>query len=273
MFSLETAPLILIWPALVVALVVAHEAGFFVFKLVHRVKAGSTAGDDNGIGYLVSAVFALLGLLIAFTFSMAANRYDARRALVVAEANAIGTTYLRFQVLDEPARVELSRLMLPYIEAREQFFAADDAEKVVAADERTNDLQEQIWRKLAVAIRAQQNATTNPSILETTNEMFDLAARDRAAIEGRVPISILRVVIGYSMIAAGLIGYALAAKRSRYFIASTAVFVLFALSISLILDLDRPRSGSVTVSTAPFSRAADNIRSMDSAGELQPEVR
>jgi len=270
MFSLETAPLLLIWPALVVALVAAHEGGFLAFRFFTRHKAGSTDGDDSGISYLVSAVFALLGLLIAFTFSMAADRYDARRALVIAEANAVGTTYLRFQILQDPARGELSRQMLSYIEAREDFFSADDAAKVATADARTNDIQAQIWPELSAALRAQPNATTNQSLLETTNEMFDLAASDRAAVDGRVPISILRVLIGYSLIAAGFIGYALAAKRSRYFIASTALFILFALSISLIIDLDRPRSGSVVVSTLPFSRAADSIRAMDAARELKP---
>jgi hypothetical protein len=261
MGMLETAPLLVIWPLLVVLLVVAHELGFLVFRYLTRRKAGAES-DDSGIGYLVSAVFALLGLLIAFTFSMAANRYDVRRGLVVAEANAVGTTYLRFQVLEDPARSELSKLMLPYLQAREEFFAADDAAKVAVADANTNDVQAQIWRELSAAVRAQPNATTNQSLLETTNEMFDFAASDRAAIDGRVPISILRVLIAYSLIAAGFIGYALAAKRSRYFVASTALFVLFGLSISLIIDLDRPHSGSVIVSSAPFLRAAENIRAM-----------
>jgi len=262
MGMLETAPLLVIWPLLVVLLVVAHELGFLVFRYLTRRKAGAGESDDSGIGYLVSAVFALLGLLIAFTFSMAANRYDVRRGLVVAEANAVGTTYLRFQVLEDPARSELSKLMLPYLQAREEFFAADDAAKVAVADANTNDVQAQIWRELSAAVRAQPNATTNQSLLETTNEMFDFAASDRAAIDGRVPISILRVLIAYSLIAAGFIGYALAAKRSRYFVASTALFVLFGLSISLIIDLDRPHSGSVIVSSAPFLRAAENIRAM-----------
>ena len=267
-YALETAPLWLIWIVITVGLIIAYEIGYR-FLSVHRGFQKQLSDDDEkgtAIGYMLPASLALLGLLIAFTFSMAAERFQTRRSLVVGEANAVGTTYLRLQLLDEPARTSLNRLMLSYIQAREDFFTAgDEAAKIAAADARTLAVETLFWNGLSAALRAQPSATINPSLLETANEMFDLAASDRAALEGRVPISILRAILIYSVISAGFMGYAMALRHRRHLVGSTALFVLIALSISLIADLDRPRTGSVTVSNEPFSHAAKSIREMDAA--------
>lgn len=273
MRPLETAPLWLIALVLTCAFVLAEELGYRAHRMFKArrdaAQADTEGGGGDGIGYLLSAALALLGLLVAFTFSMSAERYNARRLLVVDEANAIGTTYLRTQLLDEPFKGRLSDRIGSYLKAREAFFAAgDDREALALADSRTGELQTQMWSELTAAIRATPTATINPSLLQTYNETFDLASTRRAALDARVPLPILRALIIYAVVTAAIMGYSLAPSRRRYFAASATLFFLVALSITLILDLDRPRSGTVTINQDPMMRAAQSIRQMEGAKAL-----
>jgi hypothetical protein len=260
----EQAPLWLFWPLLAVSFLLFQEIGY---RLARRFARPVETGDNSGAGYLLSASLALLGLLVAFTFSMAAQRFDVRRVLVVEEANAVGTTYLRVQLLPEPARTQISRKLLAYIDVRREFFVTGrDGEQQV--DARTGALQSQIWTTLRAAVAAQPQATINPALLQTTNEMFDLAATDRAALDARVPLPILRTLVAYSLISALIMGYVLTSRR--HFLPSATLFVLLALAMTLILDIDRPRTGTITVSDLPFTRAADGIRAMEAAAHPGP---
>jgi hypothetical protein len=104
--------------ALVTMLIVAF-AGHGIRGLIRsRVKARGGEEDHSQEGYLVGSLLGVLGLLMAFSFSMALDRYEERRHLVVQEANAIGTSYLRAQLLDEPHRTRLSRLLVEYTDNR-----------------------------------------------------------------------------------------------------------------------------------------------------------
>ena len=241
----------------------AYELGYrgYRFAVNH-----SMTGGEGGIGYLISAALALLGLLIAFTFSLAVERYDARRNLVLEEANAIGTTYLRFQLLEEPGKSHISKLMLDYVQARAAFIdAGRDTAKIERADIGTNTSEEQIWRALLPIVAAQPNATINPALLDAANKMFDLASSNDVAVEASLPATIIDVLIVFTLTSAGLIGYASAASGNRHLIPCVTVFVLLAIAISLTIDLDRPRRGSVLVSAKPFERAANLIRAAEAA--------
>jgi hypothetical protein len=264
MYFLEHTPLVLLWPLLALSFLIAQEIGFHGWRRFARPVAGGE--DTDGVRQLLSASLALLGLLIAFTFSMATQRFDARRFLVIDEANAVGTTYLRYQLLPEPARTTLSRQLLAYNDNRSEFFRAGPDEQVAARiDARTAAIETQLWSALRAAIAAQPQATVNPSLLQATNEMFDLAATDRAAINARIPITIIRTLVVYGLIAALIMGSVLATGKRRYFMGSATVFVLVALAISLILDLDRPRSGTIMVSDRSFTDVAASIRAMEAA--------
>ncbi len=266
--SLSNAPLPLIGIALAGGLILMQEVGYRFQGLLQR--WGGTRTDGEGAGHLLSAALALLGLLIAFTFSMAASRYEDRRALVLAEANALSTTYLRVQALDEPYRDRLSGLVLSYGQVRQAFFGAgEDPTRLARSDQQTDALQARIWSEVTAAVRAAPTSTLNPSLLETTNALFDLAASRRAALDARVPAAILRALVLYAFVAAAMLGYSLASGGRRHGVASTALFVLVALAMTLILDLDRPRAGSVTVSQAPFIRTLGGIGALE-AGRIKP---
>jgi hypothetical protein len=267
MHWIEDAPLWLILPSFALALVLAHEIGYRTRRLIDARRAARgtvpAADTEDGIGYLLSAALALLALLIAFTFSMAAQRFDARRLLLVDEANAVGTVYLRYQLLDEPDRSKLSDLLVSYLDARSRFFAADSEEALAAPDARSDDIEARIWTLLSADLRTHPQATINPSLLQATNEMFDLASSDRAARTARVPVTILRALGLYAVIAALILGHSLASGRNRHFISATALFVLLSLAFTLILDLDRPTKGTIQISSAHFDRAAAGIRAAE----------
>ena len=260
----EQAPLWIIWLTLSLSLIVAMVAGYSCGKLARRGIGESDSSDSQG--FLMSAALALLGLLIAFTFSMASARLDARRGALLQEANAVGTTYLRFQIVDEPYRSALSKDLLSYLDARHAFFEAGaDPSAVDRADDLTGRVESRMWDTLAGWVSRHEASTSNVSLLQATNDMFDLAASDRVVREARVPITIIRAIVIYSLIAAFLLGQSFAPKKDIRPFAATTVFVLVALAISLILDLDRPATGTITVSSVPFDRAAASIRAMETA--------
>ena len=158
MINLSALPLPLLGAVLAASLLLMQEIGY-------RCGRRMGASDETmGAGHLLSAALALLGLLIAFTFSMASDRYEARRALVLEEANALSTTYLRVQALDEPFRGRLSQGVVAYGQARQDFFAAgEDRQKLAAAEAETDALQARLWADLMPAVRAADHARS-PSV-------------------------------------------------------------------------------------------------------------
>ena len=261
MHWLERAPIWVIGLLILGALMIADQIGSATRRIMRR--KGLPEPADEGIGHILSGALVLLGLLIAFTFAAASDRFDTRRLLVVEEANAVHTTYLRIQALDDAPKAALSQLMVQYVHARRDWFLAGEDDALVArAEAETDALQKRMWTVTLAVVRANPTATINPSLLQTTNEMFDLAASQRAALDARVPISILRALLVFALIAAALMGYALT-KGTRQLVASAALNAALSLAICLILDIDRPRSGAVRVSQAPMDRTIAAIEAAE----------
>jgi hypothetical protein len=258
MYWIERAPIVVIGLVILAGLVLLHE---IALRLGRR---GRTTARSEARGYLVSSALALLGLLMGFTFSAAQERFRLREQLVVAEANALSTSYLRLQLLEPPWRETLSRELLDYGETRLRFADALTPAEIdrVARDGAIR--QAKIWRDLAPAVRANSVPTLNPSFLQTLNETFDLAEARRAAREMRVPVTILRVLLACSFTVAAIIGYTEAFER-RDTIVLVGVLFLLTLAYCLILDLDRPVSGSVRVAQAPMQRTVAAMREGEAA--------
>lgn len=236
------------------------EAGFRLNAVF--ADKGDEGDASAGAGHIVSAALGLLGLLIAFTFAMSADRYETRRHLVVEEANAIDVVWLRQQLLEQPERDRLAVLMRQYIKERRAFVAAGSNPKRLGADwARTVALQQKIWDETGVALRTPSAVPFTIVVLEATNNMFDLATSRRAALDAHVPPAILWILIIYGAVTAGVMGYGLAAAGRRHGVASTALFLLVALTIALIVDLDQPRKGLIVVHQAPLDRTASEVMS------------
>jgi len=253
------APLGLFALMLFLALVLAREFGAWAHRLVSGQKTTAESSDE---GYILSAVLGLLALLLAFTFGLALNHYEKRRELVVTEANALGTAYLRADLLDQPE--QLKSLMRAYTQERLAYgHSAGAAADTVAA--RAEQLQTRIWTMASTAVRPLRTTPMAPMLLQPLNEAFDAAAARRAALAARLPASVVAALSLYMIVAAGMLGYTVAAAGGRHRIASMVLFLLLTLAMDLILDLDRPRNGAIHISQAAM---ADTLSAMGG-----PEVR
>jgi hypothetical protein len=252
-----------LWALLLVLFLVmglARECGAWLRRREGRVPRKEGGATDEG--YILSAVLGLLALLVAFSFGMALNRYEARRELVVTEANALATAYLRTGMLDDPAR--LRRLMLQYAQARLVYGERDGAPKSEEAAERAADqLRLQVWAEAVRLITPNRLTPLAGFVLSPLDEAFDAASARKAEHQARMPLIVLLTLGIYFVAAAAVLGYASVRGEGRHRAASFALFALFTLALGLILDLDRPRGGLIHL---PQDTMADTVAMMQAGG-------
>ncbi|WP_430390153.1 hypothetical protein [Dyella sp. 20L07] len=247
-------PIWILGLALFVAMLAASEIGRALFERHKKAAHLSAAGDE----FSLTAVLGLLALLIGFTFSLSLQRFDERRVLVVKEANAIGTTWLRMDLLDEAPRESLRALLKRYVAVRVDYGTAPNQKAESDASQLTEQLQQQIWTQVTAAVFPQRTTALAPLVVSTTNDMIDAAGERSASRSSHIPARLLETLALYCLAAAGLIGY----QRGRYRVATTLVFLLIVASLAIIVDLDRPATGAVTVSQQPM---IDLLKSMGNA--------
>lgn len=242
--ALRSFPLWAIGSAFFLLLLAASLLGGL---LRHRLDR--EGGESQSDGYLLSANLALLGLLIAFTFSLAVSRYDSRRDAVIQEANTISTAWLRAGLIDGPEGQALRDAIRSYTDIRLRLSEADDRRQV---ERDTASAQALIWQRLRAALPHAQPPVAVTTITAMT-EMFDAAATRKAERQARIPGRVLDVLSLYAIMSAGIVGYVLGRKGDRlHMIVSSILFLLLTLAMTLILDLDRPYSGSITVPVQPL---------------------
>lgn len=210
------------------------------------------AGDDHvktHVGALQGALLGLLALLLGFTLAMAVSRYDTRKDLVIAESNAIGTAYLRTRLLGEPYRAEAANLLRAYVDARLAFYnAGNDAGRLEAANTETARLQQKLWAVAVAAATQEPRSIPAGLFVQSLNELIDLHEKRLRALENRVPEVVFYLLFAVAAAGIGFIGYGSGLNGRRYFKSTALVSLLIVLVIVVIVDLDRPRRGLITVS-------------------------
>ena len=245
----DTGILLVFVPSLFLIMLLVLETGRRIGKRYYSMEESD---HHRGNRILVeSAIYGLLGLLIAFTVSGAANRFDARRILTVQEANAIGTAYLRLDLLPAAAQPELRRKFRRYAEARLAVFRllpnfeASNAEAV-----RANELQRSIWNEVIAALPGVPQSATL-MLLPALNEMFDITSSRAIAGQAHTPLVILCALAVLALFCCLLAGYGLAGENP---LGSALRMIGFALIVTLtifvILDLDYPRVGLIRLDYA-----------------------
>jgi len=228
----------------------ALEAGRFLGGR-HAARSGTPAG-----GAIDAAVFALLGLLIAFTFSGAASRFDHRRDLIVQEANAIGTAWLRIDTLPPSSQPALRDGFRAYIGSRKAAYAVvADPAAFRDALSRSASEQKKLWA-LAIAAGRRPDAlpSSNILLLPALNEMIDLTTTRAMAIEMHPPATIYIMLFALVVVGAMLAGFGMGASAARSWIHIFAFTATMAITITVIVDMEYPRLGMITV--AGFERDA-----------------
>jgi hypothetical protein len=212
-----------------------------------RQRAAITEGGAAGIGAVEGAIFALLGLLIAFTFQGASARFDWRRELIVREANNIGTAWLRVDLLPTGLQPGMRDLFRAYLDSRlETYRKIPDIVAVKAERDRTGRLQNEIWN-IAIAGQKEVGQAVVVGLLPSLNEMFDIVTTRTMAMETHPP-SIVFVVLGLiSCAAAFMAGHGMSGSRYRSWIHNLGFAAILAGTVFVIMDLEYPRLGFIRV--------------------------
>ena len=217
-------------------------------------------------GVIQAALLGLVALILAFGLTMAVGRYDSRRAAVVDDANAIGTTYLRAQTLREPIRTRSLELLERYTDASIALSnAVPGSEDASAAVADGAQLQRRLWRLGGEALAGSPTDSAPRLYIETLNEMIDMQTVRVSALNNRVPSAVLVIEMVGAAIGLGLLALYLAIlSRGVVTVILAAAFVSVLLLITF--DLDRPTRGFVRVPDTP-------LVSLRASMELPPAAR
>jgi hypothetical protein len=226
---------------IVLVVLLSVEAGY----RVGRARARHVEEKETPVGEMVAATLGLLAFILAFTFGLAANRFDTRRQLLLDEANAIGTTYLRAAMLPERGD-ELRALLRDYVDTRLELVKPG---KLAAGIRRSEDLQNRLWALTVPIARKNPGSIVVGLFIQSLNDVIDLhAKRLTAGVRNRIPFAIWAALYGISIFSFAAMGYHSGLTGTNRSLVILAVAVTFSVVIGLIADLDRPQEGILTVS-------------------------
>jgi hypothetical protein len=237
--------------------------GFFLaalvgFGVMAMLEAGRlfgrkrrSRGEEVGSGGAIEgAIFAIFGLLVAFTFSGAASRFEGRRALITQEANAIGTAWLRLDLLPTDHQPAVRDDLRRYVDARLATYAAIGNDDHVQSEiKRAEGFQGEIWAKAIAAARAEGTPSTMSLVLPALNDLFDLATTRLMATRDHPPTVIYIMLVALALTCAFLAGTGLAQDRPNR-LHAYGFAVVMALTVYVILDLEFPRLGLIRIDAA-----------------------
>lgn len=212
-----------------------------------RRRARIMEGGAAGVGAVEAAIFTLLGLLIAFTFHGAAARFDARRGLIVQEANQIGTAWLRIDILPANAQPAMRALFRQYLDSRlETYRKIPDLAAVQAELDRTTQLQLEIW-KAAIAQQKEGGQAVVVGLLPALNQMFDIATTRTMTARTHPPVVIFGMLTLMACAAAFMAGHGMSGSKVRSWVHSIGFAAVLAITVYVIIDMEYPRIGLIRV--------------------------
>lgn len=252
----QSAALIVL--ALLALLLVAAEGGYRVGR---RRRSDTDETTKSQIGTIQGAILGLLGLLLGFTFAMAVSRFDARKQLVVEEANAIGTASLRGSLLPQPHKEAVAGVFRDYVDTRlEASRAGLDVQTIRGLEERTTQLQAQLWSEAIAVGEKDPRAVTTGLFIQSLNEVIDVKETRNTALNNHVPESVLFLLFIVATLAVAAVGYGCGLGSSRAIVAQLALCVLITLVVLVIVDLDRPRRGLIKVSQKSMMDLKESLK-------------
>ena len=232
------------------------------FELGRRIGLRRLAKEPSGVlggtGVIEAAVLALLGLLIAFTFSGATSRFDARRQLIIDETNAISTAYLRLDLLLPDARPALRTSFRGYLDSRiETYRKVPDLAAVRAELARGAAIQAEIWQRAVVA-SSEAPAPAGMLLLAALNQMFDIANTRTLAAWIHPPTTIFVMLGALVLVASCFAGHSTAASKMHSWVHVFGFALVISVAVYVIVDIEYPRMGFIRVDA--FDRALVELR-------------
>ena len=232
-------------------LLLALEVGVQLGKFTAR-RHAPTDSEKSSVNFATAGMMGLLAFLLGVSLSMASDRYQQRRDSVLAEANAIGTAWLRATVATGAEGEAMQRLLRDYAETRIAVVrGSSDPAEVDRLNQRTNSIQNELWQ-MARTVAERSPTPISGLLLSSLNEMIDLSLTNRRNFTSHVPAYVLRLLLTVSVFAVGAVGYGFGLVGSRQPGLSVLLLGVWTLAIVLIIDIDRPQSGQVRISPAPL---------------------
>ncbi|MFO1464439.1 MAG: DUF4239 domain-containing protein [bacterium] len=205
-------------------------------------------GARAGVGGVEAAIYGLFGLLLAFSFSGAAGRFDQRRHLIVEEANDLGTAYLRLDLLPAPFQEQIRPLFRAYLNKRLEVY--QHVEEFPVAHRlflEAEAIGGQIWRLAVVGCRQEEKPSCSMLLLSALNATLDIANTRLMATQEHPPAIIFWMLIFLGLVCCLMAGFAMAEATQRNMLYSLGFALIIAVTCYLILDLEYPRLGFMKV--------------------------
>jgi hypothetical protein len=225
-----------------------------------RLRSRKVLEDDlrEDFGVVLAAVMTLLGLVIGFSFSMAISRYDDRKTLEEAEANAIGTEYLRADLLPTADAAAVRALLVRYLDQRIAFFAARDKKELQTVNAETARLQADLWSAVRTPALAQPTPLT-ALVVSGMNDVLNSQGYTQAAWWNRIPRAawVLMTVVA---IAANLMLGFMAKRAESERMLLLVMPLLVGVALALIADIDSPRGGVIRVQPQNLVALAESLK-------------
>ncbi len=219
-------------------LAVSGVAFLLARRTASRLTTPLLEGKRSQAGLLLGALLGLVALLMAFSFGVVETRFSARKQLVIRDANAIGTTYLRAAMLPEPERSRVRALLKEYVDIR---IGARTPESLAAGLERSSALQIALWTQAVSVAQRDPRSIVAGLFVSTLNDMIDVhEERVATGLYLRLPFTLLATVFALALLSMSLLGHSAGLSGVRATIPTVLVALSIAAVMLLIVDLDRP---------------------------------
>ncbi len=226
--------------------------------VVSRVRKPMDDGQRDDFNLVLGATLTLLSLIIGFSFSMAISRYDQREALEEAEANAIGTEYVRCDFLAAPFAADAKAMLREYARLRVDFYSIRDGVQLQSVDERTLRLQDRLWAAVASGVREAPNPLGALAVAGM-NDVLNSQGYTQAAWWNRIPVGAWVLMATIGTLACGMVGFGARAAQKEPLLMLTMPAIV-AVSMFLIADIDSPRGGVILVAPQNLLALIANLR-------------
>ena len=233
--------------ALLITIMLAVEAGCRIGMGRHASRSDAFKAHVNATS---ASLLGVLALILGFTFSLSLQRFDARSEAVVGEANAIGTAYLRAQLLPAPISDDARKMLGDYLDLRIRMSTLDVSDRAGRETllARTNQAQAALWACARQAAAGTQNPVMTGLFVQSVNDLIDAFGRRDATLTRHVPETVLLLLYVTLVMAGAVAGYAAGVAGHRASFATYIMGTLIVVLVAVILDLDRPRRGLIQVS-------------------------
>ncbi len=259
----DQVPLWAVLGGAVVLVLLSVRLGLY---LAHCKRKRQGQEAEGPVGAVVGATLGLLAFMLAFAFGMAASRFDTRRALLLDEVNAIGTTYLRADLIPEPHRTAVRGLLRKYVDVRVDLAQRLESlprnpEILDQAIKASEKLQNQLWAHATALTNADlKNAAITALFIDSLNEMIDMQTKRVTVGRYRVPTIVWVVFCILTVLSMTAVGYQFGQSGRGNWLISLGLALSFSIVVLLITDLDRSAEGWLKVSQQPMTELQQQLQ-------------